>query len=964
MCTRQLVITLAVLCMASAQSALAGDNPSTPPSGQFYAGTPTEPQPQSRSWPVNLHLNNAGFSYTPGLYDINNDGAAEIFLTGGYTFGLKGDGTFLPGWPTTEMYAMGYGTTGCLPAPSFADFDEDGSPDVMWMLRDWWYGSGLNRLDMWMFNGKKADGTNLLSFPQNAPGIVDNNGLGSSFVLGDVLENGHLEAWGFHTLGNNFDFNYISAYDHTGARKFTIYLPDMAAPQSVQNLYFGDIDGNGHKEMFAVSYSNPSYILHVFNPDGTEQAGYPIVLHTFDSGWLMNGAPVAVDLDGDGDLELLFGYWNGSADSYMICKHHDGTMVTGFPFLMHPRTQLYSIRLGDVTGDSKPEIIVLDNNLDGGDRINVYDTTWHQQLPGFPLELPYWIFAYPTIADVDGDGRQDILVGADDQTDPNNVVPIIFGVNGSGQTLAGFPKTLNGSATSGCAVGDIDGDGLFEVVNSTWHGYVWAWDTPAPARANLADWPVYGGNARSTGVYGDRQCTQLGTVWFERQGYNCSGTASVRVLDCGLNTNSLTIQTTTVKVASTTNPGGQIITLTETAPDSAYFVGSIALGTLPVSPGDTLTATYTDADNGIGGHNVAVTGQAIVDCQPAGISNVQVQDVLGTSASVTFTTSEAAQGSVRFGAACGGLNLAAGAPGFATAHSIKLTGLLPEHTYYFAAVAEDAGGNITVENNAGTCYSFTTPPAPIYFTELFTPASPPDLANRSIKFTPNQSLSKYDACIDTIAALPTDPTGGTPLNLEDDAFATIDLTTPFSFYGVPYTTMYVGNNGYITFGGGDSGFVESLEAHFAMPRIAALFDDFRVGDVSWKQLPDRVAVTWPNMMDWTVETGDNTCQIELFNNGTIRMSYLSLAATHALAGLSAGNGVPADFLMTDLTSLPPCGLRGDMNCDGAVDFKDINPFVAILSGGTPCNAANADCNGDGVIDFKDINPFVALLSGN
>jgi hypothetical protein len=55
--------------------------------------------------------------------------------------------------------------------------------------------------------------------------------------------------------------------------------------------------------------------------------------------------------------------------------------------------------------------------------------------------------------------------------------------------------------------------------------------------------------------------------------------------------------------------------------------------------------------------------------------------------------------------------------------------------------------------------------------------------------------------------------------------------------------------------------------------------------------------------------------------------------------------------------------KGDMNCDGVVDFKDINPFVAILSGGTPCSAANADTNCDNVIDFKDINPFVALLSG-
>ncbi len=61
---------------------------------------------------------------------------------------------------------------------------------------------------------------------------------------------------------------------------------------------------------------------------------------------------------------------------------------------------------------------------------------------------------------------------------------------------------------------------------------------------------------------------------------------------------------------------------------------------------------------------------------------------------------------------------------------------------------------------------------------------------------------------------------------------------------------------------------------------------------------------------------------------------------------------------------------GDANCDGFIDFDDINAFVLAL--GDPagyqaaypnCNAFYADCNADGVVDFEDINPFVALLSG-
>ena len=62
---------------------------------------------------------------------------------------------------------------------------------------------------------------------------------------------------------------------------------------------------------------------------------------------------------------------------------------------------------------------------------------------------------------------------------------------------------------------------------------------------------------------------------------------------------------------------------------------------------------------------------------------------------------------------------------------------------------------------------------------------------------------------------------------------------------------------------------------------------------------------------------------------------------------------------------------GDMNCDGSVDFGDINPFVlyladysAWLAAYSGCPPQNGDINEDGAYpDFGDINPFVALLTG-
>jgi hypothetical protein len=62
---------------------------------------------------------------------------------------------------------------------------------------------------------------------------------------------------------------------------------------------------------------------------------------------------------------------------------------------------------------------------------------------------------------------------------------------------------------------------------------------------------------------------------------------------------------------------------------------------------------------------------------------------------------------------------------------------------------------------------------------------------------------------------------------------------------------------------------------------------------------------------------------------------------------------------------------GDLDCDGSVDFRDINPFVLYLFDQAAwqteywgCDTAIGDINGDGVYpSAADINPFVALLSG-
>ena len=62
-------------------------------------------------------------------------------------------------------------------------------------------------------------------------------------------------------------------------------------------------------------------------------------------------------------------------------------------------------------------------------------------------------------------------------------------------------------------------------------------------------------------------------------------------------------------------------------------------------------------------------------------------------------------------------------------------------------------------------------------------------------------------------------------------------------------------------------------------------------------------------------------------------------------------------------------LVGDCNCDGLVNFGDIDPFVSAITDAAGyaaaypgCDIDAADINGDGLVNYGDIDPFVGLIS--
>jgi hypothetical protein len=123
------------------------------------------------------------------------------------------------------------------------------------------------------------------------------------------------------------------------------------------------------------------------------------------------------------------------------------------------------------------------------------------------------------------------------------------------------------------------------------------------------------------------------------------------------------------------------------------------------------------------------------------------------------------------------------------------------------------------------------------------------------------------------------------------------------------------------------------------------------------------------VIDATVNVGSVPAgsTVESTDTFTIRVDRSTLVSPLPISWRVTYSNTFADF--TTLLDLGPPRSPGDVNCDGRVDFDDINPFVLALTGADgyyseypECDWLNGDCNEDGSVDFDDINAFAALLA--
>ncbi len=252
-----------------------------------------------------------------------------------------------------------------------------------------------------------------------------------------------------------------------------------------------DLDRDGWNEVIVpvgeVPTANQNGGMVVLTHDGKLKPGWPQM--TFekyrDTHTEGIGTPPAVaDLDNDGDLEIIAGSW----DHRVYAWHHDGAWVKGWPKHVFD-TVWSSPSVGDLDHDGLLEVVIgVDSHhnpyfgsIDGGALyVFRHDGT---PFPGFPIYMPENFESMPALTDLDGDGFLDIVIGGGSFYDHGPAGYKVHAVNRFGQPLPGWPVSTGHHVTGSPAIADLNRDGRPEVIVGSWDQRLYAWTSngqPAP----------------------------------------------------------------------------------------------------------------------------------------------------------------------------------------------------------------------------------------------------------------------------------------------------------------------------------------------------------------------------------------------------------------------------------------------------------------------------------------------------
>jgi hypothetical protein len=371
----------------------------------------------------------------PQLVDIDGDGDLDLFLqerADALMFFENVDGRMQ--WRTDQYGGMAVGEWA-----RFVDLDQDGVIDLLTEMPNsyirLWRNVGTKtvaKFEAAADSLRDVEGQPIFADRQNILNLVDLNCNGRldlfiGRVSGTIV---HYEADAaakgsiprFRMLTERFEEIEIIGSGSDGTR------PSL---HGANTMAFGDVDGDGDPDLLWGDFFEPGLLLIANNgscqqPDFRHPpAAFPVTPPLLTSGY---NAPSLGDFDGDGDLDLVMGVIGGafgpnrtSVDNlYLVEQVKRGEWATRTSRLL-PMLDVGSESvptLADLDGDGDLDLLVGNRIVQGeGERGTL---TWLENVgsrtaPSFrdrgPLALPTEFNPTAAVADLDGDGLPDLIVG-------------------------------------------------------------------------------------------------------------------------------------------------------------------------------------------------------------------------------------------------------------------------------------------------------------------------------------------------------------------------------------------------------------------------------------------------------------------------------------------------------------------------------------------------------------------------
>ena len=232
----------------------------------------------------------------------------------------------------------------------------------------------------------------------------------------------------------------------------------------------GDVNGDGKLDLAIANVAGTGVTVALGNGNGTFQAQS----HAFATGVT---ALALGDVNGDGRADLVTA--SGGDAIAVRLERGDGTFgdaIASVPYAHNGGTATYTLAVGDVTGDGRADIYVYDHGLGGSFILGGSGDGHFQVVPPFASFPPYLFstsYTAPTIGDVNGDGRLDVLLTPVSRGGRYGMITtdILLGTDTGGLLTAAVPNLPMSSGNGGDAVNaatlaDVNGDGRLDIVYS------------------------------------------------------------------------------------------------------------------------------------------------------------------------------------------------------------------------------------------------------------------------------------------------------------------------------------------------------------------------------------------------------------------------------------------------------------------------------------------------------------------